>query len=240
MRGNRTLGVVAIAALLVTVLSVGVWAATGPADRAPWRNGPMGGSSSGFGAMMGARGGSSGFGTTMMLGGMMGGQMMGGTPYGIRGTGEVTTLDQARAAAERYAATLDLNVGEVMQFTRNFYAELTTASGDKATEVLIDPATGAVYLEFGPAMMWNTKYGMHSWGGDSAAQVSPEEAQQIADRWLAQHQPGSTTEEPDVFPGYYTLHVLEDGTVTGMLSVNAVTGVLWFHTWHGEFVAMSE
>lgn len=45
---------------------------------------------------------------------------------------------------------------------------------------------------------------------------------------------------PAAFPGYYTLHVLGDGKVTGMLSVNAATGAVWSHWWHGRFVSMLE
>lgn len=54
----------------------------------------------------------------------------------------------------------DLRVGEVMRFTRNYYAELEERDGTKSTEVLADPQNGAVQLEFGPAMMWNTRCGM--------------------------------------------------------------------------------
>ena len=50
---------------------------------------------------------------------------------------------------------------------------------------------------------------------------------------------GEVIAEPG-FPGYYTLHTLQDGDVEGMLSVNAVTGAVWRHTWHGEFREMSE
>ena len=83
------------------------------------------------------------------------------------------------------------------------------------------------------------------WGGFSQQPsgpptVSAEQAQQIAQQWLDQNQPGSTTETADVFPGYYTLHITRDGTVTGMLSVNAYTGQVWYHTWHGTFVSSTE
>jgi len=52
--------------------------------------------------------------------------------------------------------------------------------------------------------------------------------------------PVSATETPDSFPGYYTLHITKDGQISGMLSVNAFTGQVWYHTWHGTFVASSE
>jgi hypothetical protein len=70
--------------------------------------------------------------------------------------------------------------------------------------------------------------------------VSADQAQQIAHEWLDENQPGSATETPDSFPGYYTLHIAKDGAITGMLSVNAYTGQVWYHTWHGAFVAMAQ
>jgi hypothetical protein len=42
------------------------------------------------------------------------------------------------------------------------------------------------------------------------------------------------------FPGYYTVHITKAGQISGMLSVNAYTGQVWFHTWHGTFVSSSE
>ena len=67
--------------------------------------------------------------------------------------------------------------------------------------------------------------------------VTAGQSTQIAQQWLDQYQAGSATEMPDSFPGYYTLHITKDGMVAGMLSVNAYTGQVWYHAWHGAFVA---
>ncbi len=81
--------------------------------------------------------------------------------YAPGGSGEpVTDLAGAKRQAQRFADRLDLRVGEVMRFESSYYAELVEPGGNRATEVLINPATGAVWLEYGPAMMWNTRYGM--------------------------------------------------------------------------------
>jgi hypothetical protein len=42
------------------------------------------------------------------------------------------------------------------------------------------------------------------------------------------------------FPGYYTVHILKSGKVTGMLSVNGYSGQVWYHTWHGAFIQMKD
>ena len=212
--------------------------------------------------------------------------------YASSGSGEpVNDLAGAKRHAQRFADRLDLRVGEVMRFENNYYAELVRPGGDKATEVLVNAATGAVWIEYGPAMMWNTRYGMMggnsgsggmmggssgsggmmsggpgsdgmmggrsgaggmmggAYGGDPTWAPSPEttsptvsaqEAKAVAARWLAREQSGLRAGTPDAFPGYYTVHVLEGDRVAGMLSVNAYTGAVWYHWWHGRFVSMSE
>ena len=185
----------------------------------------------------------------------------------------VTDLAQARRQAEEFAGRLDLAVGEVMRFSDGFYAELAERDGRPATEVLIDPRTGATWFEYGPAMMWNTRYGMMrgdgptagtgaamtgwmmgrggmmgggapadpTWTpgpGAGATEVGVAEARRVAQRWLDANREGSRAGRPEAFPGYYTLHVERGGKIEGMLSVNAYTGAVWYHWWHGRFVAM--
>ncbi len=182
----------------------------------------------------GAGGGQSPNGIMMGPGGVMGPSM------GMAGDGPVNDIDRARGAADRLADRWGLTVGEVMQFDNGFYVELADPSGDLATEVLVDPRTGTVRLEFGPAMMWNTAYGTHSGRAAEETTVGSEEARGIADEWLADNRPGEDAAEPDVFPGYYTMHTLDHGQITGMLSVSATDGAVWYHSWHGGFIAMAE
>jgi len=174
--------------------------------------------------------------------GMMGGRsdawgpgMMGN--WWLAGNGKrVQTFDQARNRATAFADRLGLKVGEVMRFSRDFYAELETAGGRPATEVLVDPTDGAVRIEYGPAMMWNTDYGMHH-GGQGQPLVSATQARGIAQQWLRDHGGTLTAGAPEPYPGYYTLHTMRSGKITGMLSVNSRTGQVWDHTWHGTYIA---
>ncbi len=192
----------------------------------------------------------------------------------------VRTISEARRQAQSFADRLDLKVAEVIQFTNNYYARLDDKSGTPATEVLVDPATGRTSLEYGPAMMWNTRYGMtsgrfgdgmmsggrmmgsggggmmggpsggmmgstggSSWtpaSGSVAGPVSARQAIAIADRWLEQHEASLRVPDADAFPGYYTMEVERHGKIVGMLSVDAASGAIWEHWWHGRFVAISE
>lgn len=70
------------------------------------------------------------------------------------------TIEGAREQADRFGASLGLHAGEVMEFTNGYYVELRDDRNANATELLVDPYTGAVWIEYGPAMMWNTRYGM--------------------------------------------------------------------------------
>jgi hypothetical protein len=70
--------------------------------------------------------------------------------------------------------------------------------------------------------------------------VSPEQAREIADAYVRRVSPGTQAGEAEEYYGYYTLHTEKDGEVTGMLSVNGYSGEIWYHSWHGPFIAMEE
>jgi hypothetical protein len=187
---------------------------------------------------------------------------MGNFPSPSLADQEPLTLTQAREAVEGYVAASnndDLQVGEVMIFDNHAYATIVEKStGIGAMEVLVDPATLNVFPEYGPNRMWNLKYGMMAGSGgfgrmgrgmmngyanvdpDTAMTVSAEQAILNAQTYLERNLPGTEAEDhADPFYGYYTLHVLQDGEVTGMLSVNGFSGDVFLHTWHGNFIEMS-
>jgi hypothetical protein len=58
---------------------------------------------------------------------------------------------------------------------------------------------------------------------------------------LKAYLPGtSVADGVDRFYGYYNLDILKDGKTYGMLSVNGYTGAVWYHTWHGDWIATKE
>ncbi len=194
--------------------------------------------------------GRQGYGGWGMGPGMMGGN--GSQGWGYPSNGTPITLEQAVESARQYLAAYgnpDLALTEVMEFSNNFYAEVVEQStGIHAFELLVDRYTGAVYPEPGPNMAWNNRYGhmggmMGGWriGRAGAMIVTPKQALSIAQQWLDTFLPGaSAAEEADVFYGYYTIHVLKEDEIYGMLSVNGYTGEVWYHTWHGDFINMKE
>jgi len=70
--------------------------------------------------------------------------------------------------------------------------------------------------------------------------ITEDQAKKDALDFLSSFLSGSDTESPDRFYGYYTLHILKDGKIYGMLSVNGYTGQVWFHSWHGQFISTKE
>jgi hypothetical protein len=99
--------------------------------------------------------------------------------------------------------------------------------------------------QFGSGMMGNSQYnsgmmGTFGYAPDAEISITAEEAVNKAQEYLEVYLPGKTADEKaDAFPGYYTLHIREDGEVFGMLSVNAYTGQVFLHHWHGEFIEMT-
>jgi hypothetical protein len=151
----------------------------------------------------------------------------------------VSSIPAARARATSAARAAGLHPGEVMWFDNGFYVELKDSAGQPATEVIVDPRTGTVSTEPGPAMMWNTRFAMMRAGGDTSP-VDPPTARGMATSWLAANRPGATIKSIDAYPGYFTLDLQRNGVVSGMMSVNSSTGAVWFHTWHGAFIAMED
>jgi hypothetical protein len=70
--------------------------------------------------------------------------------------------------------------------------------------------------------------------------VSAGDAARVAQHWLDANRRGLTVGDAEHFPGYYTFEVVRGGTVAGMMSVHDSTGAVWYHTWHGTFIAASE
>jgi hypothetical protein len=158
-------------------------------------------------------------------------------------------LERAEGIAERYLDSLndaDIAIGEIMEFEYNHYVvyyEKSTGIG--AFEMLIDKESGRIFPEYGPNMMWNTKYGHGGMMGGfpqapSGEAIGEEEALEIAKAFLDEVYPGSEAEDPHPFYGYYTIHTTQGGEISGMLSVNVYDGAVWYHNWHGSYVRSIE
>lgn len=201
----------------------------------------------------------------MGSGGMMGAGMMwnSNSPFY---TVQPLTIAEATEVVNAYLANLNnnnLKLQEVTIFDNQAYAEIREIdTGIGAMELLVDPTTKTVYPEMGPNMMWNLKYGMMAGNGtygmmgmmrgffgapnqaDVANEmtVTPDQAIAAAQAYLDANFASASLQvanEAEPFYGYYTLHVVRDGQVAGMLSVNGYSQQVFPHTWHGKLLEMS-
>ena len=229
----------------------------------------------------------------MMGGGMMGGNMAGGNMIGggMMGTYAASSRpisqDEARRRAEGFAARYgqEVKIRDFMVFTENYYVQIVNSkTGVGLGELIVDRYTGVVQPEYGPNMVWNTRYGMggggmmggnmmggNMMGGNTGGntmgngqnqgapgtmqggqgmmgtspnqgQVAPAAvrynlagAEKLAATFVTGYLPGGKVLEGLAFPGYYTFDYGRKA-IEGMLSVNAYTGEVWVHGWHGLFL----
>ncbi len=241
---------IGVAVLLTAVLTASAFA-QGRGGAFGWM---MGGQRQpGFGRMMGGQ-------SMMGPGNPIGGAIPASCPMFAAATTPANSppisFDQAVEAVEQYLKSYgkaDLTLAEVMEFENNFYAVIKESStGRGAFELLVNRYSGYVTPEPGPAMMWNTKYGhmaglgmmgMMGWRNRRAGPtaLTVEQVRGAGQKWLDANLSGVTLAGDEVeFYGYYTLDFLKDGRAAGMLSVNAYTGQVWYHTWHGAFIGEEE
>ena len=158
------------------------------------------------------------------------------------------SFDEVKLVGEKYLNDIGLQnikIKEIMEFSNNFYIETVEEdTGFGALELLLDKTSGGVFPEYGPNMMWNQKYGMHSGfsGSQDNMTIDEQKAIELAKSYLAGiSQNEFAGDEGQKFYGYYTLDTVDkDGTNVGMLSVNGFTGQVWYHSWHGTFIEMKE
>jgi hypothetical protein len=212
-------------------------------------------------------GGASGHG---MMGSAFGGGGGGGSGAGGTAAPTGVQLQQIATRVNSWLAAggfKGFKTAEVMAFTNNDYVAVHDAQGMPAFELLTNLRTTWV-MEEPPSMMWNTKYRMmgdlgsrvtpmmggwmmggawNSWYGRGSGKVTTtSQAVAAANTWLRKTAPGETVASDaggsamGKFPGYYSFDTVKDGKTYGMLSVNASTGTVWYHGWHGAFLAQDD
>jgi len=77
-------------------------------------------------------------------------------------------------------------------------------------------------------------------GNPVTPQIEKDRATQLAAQYLTRLFPGATPDDGIAFYGYFNFDVERDGKTAGMLSINAFTGAVWYHSWHGTFVQEKE
>lgn len=169
--------------------------------------------------------------------GMRGHMMMGNMMAIYYPESKPIAQDEALKNMQSFATQYGPNVKikDAMSFSSNYYAVLNdTASNQDIAEILVDRYSGATYPEPGPNMMWNTRFGAgRTRAGGTDYDLAG--AQKLAEDFLTGYLPGAQIQESHAMPGYYTFDFGRNET-EGMLSVNAFSGHIWVHTWHGPYL----
>jgi hypothetical protein len=168
--------------------------------------------------------------------------------------------ERVEAYIAGYGENLVISDIFVFEDSEYYFSIMEEDTGIGAMELLVDQYTGDVFPEYGPNMMWNLKYGMHNNSGYGMMDrgrgmmgrgyrtpyysydddfdgntISKAEAREEAQQYLDQYQGEGYLASDDAheFYGYYTFHIQKNGEPSGMLSVNGLTGDVWYHDWHG-------
>ena len=181
-------------------------------------------------------------------------------------SGTALTINDAATLAQNYVTQLgnsNLSVKEVDDYSTCFYVMVVEkGTGTGAFELTINNKTGAIAAEQGAMMLWNTKYGMSSKGmmgylttGTSGGvmgtggmmtwlrgtptttmAISMAQAETVAQQYLNANYTGTTIGQVTTFYGYYTMQVLKDGNIYGMITINGQTGQVLYCSWLGTFM----
>lgn len=175
----------------------------------------------------------------------------GNAQYDDYDTDKVLSLDTLQENVKEYVSYYgnNLEIEDIFVYSNSeyYFSIVEKETGKGAMELLVDPITGYVFPEYGPNMMWNTKYGMHSKGYGmmgrynnstikSEEVIDKKQALERANDYMLTYSDANYNVEDGghEFYGYYTFHVTETNKTVGMLSVNYYTGEIWYHNWHGN------
>jgi hypothetical protein len=195
----------------------------GPGGYQPGHMGP---------GMMGNQSGNYGYGPGMM-GNMMTGNMMALYYPESKPITQDQAMKNMQSFAHQYGQNIEIE--DLMAFSSNYYAVLKDKNSNQSiAEVIVDRYSGSAYPEPGPNMMWNTRTGAGRAQAGNASYDLPG-AKKLAGGFLTGYLPGAQIIESNEMPGYYTFDFGRKD-IESMLSVNAYSGQIWVHTWHGSYL----
>lgn len=159
---------------------------------------------------------------------------------------------KVEAYINRYEEKLIISDIFIFEDSEYYFSIVEEDTGRGAMELLVNQYTGDIFPEIGPNMMWNIKYSMHngnmmfgrgmmSFNNEKvdmsyieSNKINSDEAYDYGVQYLEKYIDSSKlAKEFHEFYGYYTFHVEENGDVVGMLSVDSMSGEVWYHQWHG-------
>lgn len=158
----------------------------------------------------------------------------------------------------------NLGIKSMQEYSNMYYAQLYESSnGTGAFELAVNKTTGLVTPMQGATMMWNTKYGVNStgmmgymyttsssggmMGGNGMMNwlrgtptthmaISMEQAKTFAQQYLDANQTGTTIGQVTTYYGYYTMQVMRNDNIVGMMSVYGNNGQVMYYSQMGTYM----
>ncbi len=158
----------------------------------------------------------------------------------------------------------NLAIGTMQEYSNMYYAQVVEQNnGTGAFELAVNKTIGVVTPMQGPTIMWNMKYGVTGTGmmgylystsssggmmGGSGMMTwlrgtpttnmafNMEQAKTLAQQYLDANDTGTTVGQVTTYYGYYTMQVLKDGNVVGMMGVYGTSGQVMYYSWMGTFM----
>jgi hypothetical protein len=144
---------------------------------------------------------------------------------------------------ERYGSQFE--IVEMTVYSNSPYYLIVKEKNKKeaAFGLMFDPVRQVVYPEYGPNMIWNQKFGMAfmmGWNSRTNSQkIDREQALENAKDFSRDN--GLNVKEGGYqFSGYYSFYVENNNQPLGFVSVNAYSGEVWAHNWHGNLIEIIE
>lgn len=169
--------------------------------------------------------------------------------------GQRMTIDQVEELVKDYLRDLDdsnIQVEEIIEFANDFYVRFSEKdTGINAFVALVDPYTGRMYAGHHPDKFWNTKYRGESYRESRGRPesidwpsgpmtITEEQAWSNAQRAILGYIPEGEIGSVEPFYGYYTIPILQQGNVVGLVSINGYTGTVCYEACHGSVLGRVE
>ncbi len=161
------------------------------------------------------------------------------------------TMDQVEERVKDYLRDLDdsnIQVEEIIEFANRFYVRFSEKdTGINAFAALVNPYTGRMYAWHHADKFWNTKYRGESYRlftGDVEPRDWPSgpmtitEGQALINAEEVLLESGAIEDaevgSAQLFYGYYTIPILRQGDVVGLVNINGYTGAVCYESCHGS------
>ncbi len=165
---------------------------------------------------------------------------------------ERLTMDQVEDRVRQYLSNLEdhnLEVKEIIEFTHRFYVVFSEKdTGINAFVGMVDAYTGQMFATHRPDMWWNTKYRGSSYKPSRGSPtldwpsgpmtITKEQAWNTAQSSIDENIAGEVAKAGvvETFYGYYTIPILRQGDLVGLVSINGYTGGICYEACHGSLI----